>query len=69
MILRPRDDIDIETYEVPEPHPAVTLTRYRWQVYFDGHSLIESGENATWLGRWLAIRWVFLKYRYGRGKA
>lgn len=69
MILRPRGDIEIETYEVPEPHPAVTLTRYGWQVYFDEHSLIDSGIHATSLARWIRVRWEYLKYRFGRGKA
>lgn len=67
MILRPRDDIEIETYDDFDICSGITV--YGWQVYFDEHSLIESGLCSSRWGRWLRIRWVFLKYRYGRGKA
>lgn len=66
MILRPRGDIEIETYDNLDVCSGIT--NYGWQVYFDEYSLIESGLCTTKLRRWLRIRWVFLKYRYGRGK-
>lgn len=67
MILRPRGDIEIELYDHLDLRVGIAM--YGWQVYFDEYSLIESGLCSTRWGRWLRIRWVYLKYRFGRGKA
>ena len=67
MILRPRDDIDIETYEDFDPRGGIGY--YGWQVHFDEYSLIDSGITTSKTRLWLRTRWEYLRYRFGRGKA
>jgi hypothetical protein len=66
-ILRPCDDIEIETYEGFDPR--VGIGYYGWQVYFDEYSLIDSGITTSKTCLWLRTRWAYLQYRFGCGKA
>jgi hypothetical protein len=60
----PAEGIDIETYDDPElTHP------YYWTVYHDTYSMLEHGHAKTRFERMIKVAMVYLRYRFGRGKA